>query len=56
MNVAPVIPLGTHIEPYGRVAAVGWKGERVYWIVSDTGREMAMIPAVVIEKEPESKS
>lgn len=41
------IPLGTVIKPYGKVAAVGWVGERYYWLVKEGC--VSMIPAAVLE-------
>lgn len=44
------IPLGTSIEPYGEVSAVGSiDGERYYWMVDWRG-DVAMLPACTLEK------
>lgn len=49
----PFIPLGTVVEPYGRVGAVGTiEGERYYWFVDDEDC-VAMMPAFVIEPDEE---
>ena len=43
-----LVPLGTQIKPYGKVAAVGYVGERYYWLRK--GRNcVSMMPADVIE-------
>ncbi len=39
----PMLPLGTKTQ-YGEIAAVGWVGERYYWMVSEGG-VTSMIPA-----------
>lgn len=44
----PLIPLGTEIRIYGRVAAVGViEGERYYWIV-DGSQCVSMMPATTM--------
>lgn len=43
-----MIPLGTQIPPYGKVVAVGWVGERYYWMVDNKG-VISMMPASMIE-------
>ena len=50
MSTRPPIPLGTIVEPYGKVAQVGWVGERYYWLIDEEGT-IAMMPADVIEQD-----
>jgi len=38
------------VEPYGKVAQVGWVGERYYWLIDEEGT-IAMMPADVIEQD-----
>ena len=42
-----MIMLGTKTI-YGEVVAIGWVGERYYWLVDRHG-SVAMIPAIVLE-------
>jgi len=45
-----LVALGTEIKPYGRISAVGWVGERYYWLVNKRG-DVSMIPASIIERD-----
>lgn len=46
-----MINLGTIIEPWGKVAAVGITGgERYYWLINKHGT-VSMIPATDIEEQ-----
>jgi hypothetical protein len=49
INPSPpgMIPIGTKISGYGVVCAVGWIGERYYWMGDDNG--ISMIPAATLE-------
>jgi len=51
-----IIPLGTIVKPWGKVAAVGWTGgERYYWFIKDNS--VSMIPwTVVMEQIKENKA
>lgn len=42
------LPLGTRTN-WGIIKAVGWIGERYYWIVDKFG-VVSMIPASIVEK------
>ena len=42
-----MIPMGFITDEYGEVIAVGWVGERCYWLIRDG--VISMIPASVIE-------
>ncbi len=44
-----IIPIGT-LTQYGTIAAVGWAGERYYWM-TNVGGVTSMIPAAVLEAE-----
>jgi hypothetical protein len=43
------LQLGTIIKPYGKIAAIGWVGERYYWLISKHGT-VSMMPAFIIEE------
>lgn len=45
--MAGIIKLGT-ITEYGKVCAVGYVGERYYWLINDKG-VVSMIPAIILE-------
>lgn len=46
---AEIVPLGTIVKPWGRVAAVGFTGgERYYWLI-DEHETVSMMPASVVE-------
>jgi hypothetical protein len=46
----PAVPLGSIVQPWGEVGAVGCiTGERYYWMVSWRG--VSMIPAYVVEEQ-----
>jgi len=45
-----LLPPGTPTK-WGRVAAIGWVGERYYWLVARDGA-VSMMPASVVEMEP----
>lgn len=42
------LPLGTRIPHYGTISAVGWVGERYYWLEDQHG-DISMMPASLIE-------
>lgn len=44
----PILPLGTPVKPWGKIIAVGWYGERYYWLENDHG-DISMMPARVVE-------
>jgi len=45
------LTLGDTVKPYGKVVAVGKiEGEEYYWFIDKHG-SVAMIPAIVVEKE-----
>lgn len=44
------LPLGTLVEPYGKIAGVGFIcGERYYFFEHRNGNDIAFMPATVIE-------
>lgn len=43
-----MIRLGTTIEPWGKVVAVGWVGELYYWLIDSHG-VVSMMPSYVVE-------
>ena len=43
-----ILTLGTVIEPWGKLVAVGFVGERYYWFISKYG-VITMLPASVVE-------
>ena len=49
-RASPVIPhaLGT-LTRWGKIGAVGWVGERYYWMVAPDGG-VAMMPAATVEE------
>lgn len=50
---SPPLALGTKVPGYGKVAMVGVTGgERYYWLTKANGRDVAMVPWFMIEKEP----
>ncbi len=44
----PIIPLGTVVKPWGKVAAVRYDGERYYFLIDKDG-SVSMMPADVVE-------
>lgn len=44
-----LIALGTKTR-WGKVAAIGWIGERYYWLISKDG-VVSLMPATVIDME-----
>lgn len=48
----PPLPLGT-MTRWGKIAMVGWVGERYYWMVK--GCCVAMMPAGVVEASVQSR-
>lgn len=42
-----MIRIGTVIKGHGKVVAIGWVGERYYWLINNG--VVSMIPAVVLE-------
>jgi hypothetical protein len=48
-----LVKIGTKTN-YGIIKAVGYVGERYYWII-DEHKTVSMIPAKVIEKEIENE-
>jgi hypothetical protein len=47
--MSEIIPIGTRIDPWGEIVAIGLTGgERYYWL--DDGDSVAMIPAAIIEQ------
>ena len=42
--------IGTVVEPWGEIVAVGHVGERYYWLLDDDGT-ISMIPAPTIEED-----
>jgi len=44
----PLLP-GTEVPGFGKVIAVGWIGERYYWLLGERGG-ISMMPASVVEK------
>ena len=49
MNDNDPIPPGTQTE-HGEVLAVGFVGERYYWLADEHG-DIAMLPADVVEED-----
>jgi hypothetical protein len=43
-----LIPIGTTIKPWGTVKAVGYVGERCYWLVDAIG-SVSMLPASTLD-------
>ena len=46
--MAEPLKLGTKVKGYGEVIAVGWFGERYYWLSNRRG-DVSMMPATLIE-------
>ncbi len=46
------IPLGTKVPPFGEVSAVGWLGERCYWLTKKG--QVSMLPASMLEPHVEA--
>lgn len=48
IDITPPVKIGTKFNHYGEVVAVGYVGERYYWLLSPKG-VTSMIPATIIE-------